>query len=82
MIDHKNITSRCNVRLRTHLERLSLFIILDLKILATIIECIREFKVERFDQMRWEIVAQQLHTMELIKSVRLGGKALNGIVWD
>ena len=82
MVDHKDIAFSRYVWFRVHLERLSLFVVLYLKIFAAVVDCVGEFEVEVFNQMGREGVSQQLDSMELIKLGRLLGKGLNGVVWD
>jgi hypothetical protein len=60
------------MRFGVHLEGFRLLVVLDLKILATIVHCIREFEVEVLDEVGREGASQQLNSMELVEFGRLG----------
>jgi hypothetical protein len=79
MINDENISKGRNMLGSSYFERIKLLVVQNFQKLTAIIGLIYQFEIERLDELRRKVGAEQLYSMKLIEVLSLGGELINGI---
>lgn len=82
MVDDEDISVGFEGLGGSDFELFSILVVQDLKVFSSIIGCICQLQVKCLNELRWELRADHLHSVKLVKGPGLRREMIDGVVRD